>query len=1025
MPALSFHSLIKFFLALVLAAFTLAGCGGGGGDSGTAQPTPTATPTPVPPVGADTVRIHYQRAAKDYADWGLHLWGTDLNLPREVTWTTPWQPSGVGSDSFGIFFDVPVKATATGFNFIIHKGDSKNVPQDLSLSIATDGKEIWQLQDDATLYKSAPQPSAGNIAKAKAHWVTADTILWPGQSGGAGITYQLTYANAGGIVANQTGIVGGVSVPLNYDATGFTPTLAQKYPHLAGAGALKLAAANVAAEPNMLKGQLVVARIESGKVVDATALQTPGVLDSLFNYTGVLGTSFAANVPTFRLWAPTAQAVKLNIYNSADSAAPAATSTPMSFDGATGVWSLAGDASQPGKYYAYEVKVYVRSTGKVETNLVTDPYSLGLSANGARSLVVDLANAASQPAGWDSSTRPSLAAPEDMAIYELHVRDFSINDATVVAADRGKFKAFANTNSNGMKHLSALAQAGLTHIHLLPMFDIASVPETSQQTPVIDAAAGPASSTQQAAVAAVKDQDGFNWGYDPVHYTTPDGSYASDPNGVARIVEFRQMVQSLHAQGLRVVMDVVYNHTSSRGQNANSVLDKIVPDYYYRLNDQGDITSSSCCSDTASEHAMMEKLMIDSTTTWASQYKVDGFRFDIMGFHSKATLQKLQSAVQAVEPSIYLYGEGWNFGDVANDKRFVQATQKNLVGTGIGSFNDRLRDAVRGGGPFDSGQALLDNQGFANGLWYDNSGGRAQSAAQRDALLHSMDLIRVGLAGGLKDFAFTDKDGRTVPAAQIDYFGQPAGYTADPQELINYVSAHDNETIFDINQYRLPVATSMADRVRANNLALSIVALAQGIPFFHAGDDMLRSKSFDKDSYNAGDWFNKLDFSYTDNNWGVGLPSADKNQASWSVMTPLLQNPLLKPAPGDIVSARDAFRDVLKIRKSSKLFRLNTAADINARMKFYNTGTAQTPGVIAYSISGTNLDPNYKSVFVVFNADKVAQTVTAADYAGRSIALHPVQQGSTADAVVKTASFNSTSGVFTIPARTTAVFVEQ
>ncbi len=273
--------------------------------------------------------------------------------------------------------------------------------------------------------------------------------------------------------------------------------------------------------------------------------------------------------------------------------------------------------------------------------------------NSTRSQIVDLNDPALQPSGWADVVKPPLAAPEDIVVYELHVRDFSINDMTVPENMRGTFMAFTQTDSDGMKHLRALAEAGLTHIHLLPAFDIASVNENAAERQEPDNAeltALPADSDQQQAILQpLRDLDGFNWGYDPLHYTVPEGSYSTDPNGTARIVEFRQMVQALNASGLRVVMDVVYNHTNSSGQSDLSVLDQIVPGYYHRLTDTGLVATSTCCANTATEHAMMEKLMIDSVITWATQYKVDGFRFDLMGHHMRANMEHLRSALDCAD----------------------------------------------------------------------------------------------------------------------------------------------------------------------------------------------------------------------------------------------------------------------------------------------------------------------------------------------------------------------------------------
>ncbi len=679
------------------------------------------------------------------------------------------------------------------------------------------------------------------------------------------------------------------------------------------------------------------------------------------------------------------------------------------------------------------------ATGAVETNIVTDPYSVSLSTNSARSQIVDLSDPALAPAGWDTVAKPDLAAPEDISVYELHVRDFSIFDETVPAAERGTFAAFTETGSNGMQHLAELAAAGLSHVHLLPVFDIATIEEDAslrqEPDPAVLATYAPDSDEQQAAVTATADLDGFNWGYDPYHYTTPEGSYSTDPDGPQRIVEFREMVGSLNATGLRVVMDVVYNHTNSAGQAPTSVLDRIVPGYYQRLDDKGTVETSTCCANTATEHAMMGKLMVDSVVTWAKQYKVDGFRFDLMGHHSLANMLEVRAALDALTladdgvdgSSIYLYGEGWNFGEVANDARFVQATQLNMAGTGIGTFSDRLRDAVRGGGPFDDGQSLLDNQGYINGLWYDSNGGLSEPAALSELLL-SADQIRVGLAGNLASYEFVDRNGNLVRGDQVDYNGSPAGYTADPQENIVYIAAHDNQTLFDIGQYHHPVGTSMADRVRAQNVGNAVVALAQGVSFFHAGQDMLRSKSLDRDSFNSGDWFNRLDFTFQSNNWGVGLPVAEKNQANWPVQGPLLANPALTPAPADIVRNVDVTQEWLAVSASTPLFHLETAADVQDRVSFLNTGAGQIPGLIAMQIADPSdgavvLDAVHDGVVALFNPTDDAIDFTAGALAGTGMYLHPVLAGSV-DPIVRTASFDDATGTFSIPARTAAVFVD-
>jgi pullulanase/glycogen debranching enzyme len=898
--------------------------------------------------------------------------------------------------------------------------------------VGTRGQEVWQLEGDCTVYNSQPALSYGNLSFANAHWLNATTLAWPGAPA-SGASYKLFYAANGGLAPtpdNQTGL-SGAETSFALSVAALPDTLRQKYPHLAGATGLQLAAGDAAKVAQLASGQFGIAQYDGvGKLVQVTSLQMAGMLDDVFAVKAAqarLGVTFnAQGVPTFRVWAPTAKSVALNVYP--DAKAAAAATVPMTKDAASGVWSYtAPDAGWTNRaYYTYTVQVLSRwANNAVVTNTVTDPYSLSLNANSTRSFVANLDSPQLKPAGWDDQRIPKLDAPTDIALYELHIRDFSALDTTVPAAHRGKYLAFTDLDANPMRHLKSLQKAGMTHVHLLPSFDFASVNEAGCVLPSIPNA-GADWADQQAAVAAVQDSDCFNWGYDPVHYNAPEGSYATDANdGAVRVREFRAMVQALHEAGLRVTMDVVYNHTSQSQQGPLSVLDRIVPAYYYRLGASGNILNDSCCADTAQENAMMGKLMIDSVSLWARQYKVDSFRFDIMGFTPLDLLKRLQASVnQAAGRDIYLYGEAWNFGTVGNDARFVQARQANMFGTGIGSFNDRIRDAVRGGGCCDGGSALITQQGFINGVWYDPN---AQASQSRDDALRLADMVRVALSGTLRDYRFTDRFGSLRSNAQIDYFGQQAGFAANPSETINYVEAHDNQTLFDINAFRLPQATPLADRVRVQNLGAAIVLLSQGVPFIHAGQEILRSKSLDRDSYNAGDWFNRLDYSYASNNFGVGLPMAGPNQDNWGIMAPILRNPLIRPDTRAILSAKAAFEDLLAIRMDTSLFRLRTAQDVIERLKFHNVGPDQVPGAIVMSIDGN--DPGkyagaqYKGVVVVFNVDKVAKTIAVPELKGRKLQLHRIQRNG-ADEVVKASSFAPGSGVFSIPARTTAVFVQ-
>jgi pullulanase len=394
--------------------------------------------------------------------------------------------------------------------------------------------------------------------------------------------------------------------------------------------------------------------------------------------------------------------------------------------------------------------------------------------------------------------------------------------------------------------------------------------------------------------------------------------------------------------------------------------------------------------------------------------------------HPLPLIKQIKTAVNhAARRDIYLYGEAWNFGLIGNDARFVQARQANLFNAGIGSFNDRLRDSVRGGGCCDGGTNLISQQGFINGAYYDPN---ALSTQNKDDLLRLTDLVRVGLTGTLRDYHFVDRTGTLRKNSAIDYFGQPAGYAANPAETINYIEAHDNQTLFDLNAYKLPSGTSISDRVRVQNLGAAINILSQGVPFFHAGQDMLRSKSLDQNSYNAGDWFNQLDFSYQSNHFGIGLPMAGSNQANWTLMAPILSNPLIAPDPDAIAGARDYFADMLAIRTDSSLFRLRSGQDVMERLSFYNTGPEQQTGLIAMSIDGQRprMYPGakYKRVMVFFNVDKVAKNLSIEAMRGKHLVLHPIQRSSGSDQLAKTARFERNTGTFIIPPRSTVVFVE-
>ncbi len=894
-----------------------------------------------------------------------------------------------------------------------------------------------------------PLPGTGAL---RAQWVSENTLAWPTDLLPAGTvttdaSWALYTAPSGGLavvdgaVGAVTGgvVTGGDRVELEFDPAGLTADELARFPALTGYLALHPVGLDRNAAERILTGQLQLAQFDNSNdaLTAFTGVQIPGVLDELYAADALdrdFGVSWKDGVPSFALWAPTAQNVDLLVWTEDDpERGPKRVAAKRQGDGS---WTVTGDRGWKDKDYLYDVSVYVPSTDAVEVNRVTDPYSVALTVNSKRSVIVDLADKKYRPKQWEKTEAPVIESAVDRAIYELHVRDFSISDDTVPEDLRGTYGAFA-VDSDGTRHLRELAEAGLNTVHLLPTFDIATIEEdrAAQLEPDCDLASfGPASTEQQACIGAVKDADGFNWGYDPYHFQVPEGSYAVNPDGGARVAEFRSMVGALHADGLQVVLDEVYNHTSASGQAEASVLDKVVPGYYHRLNDRGVVQTSTCCQNVATEHAMAQKLMVDSVVLFAEQYRVDGFRFDLMGHHSKQNMLAVRAALDALTlkkngidgTAIYLYGEGWNFGEVANNALFEQATQGQLGGTGIGTFSDRLRDAVHGGSPVDGASTF--QQGYGTGLGTDPNGDPINGSTDQALadLDHQTDLVKLGLAGNLRDFTFISADGTVKRGDEIDYRGSPAGYADQPDEVINYVDAHDNETLFDLLAFKLPVNTSMADRVRMNTLSLATAALSQTPFLWHAGTDLLRSKSLDRDSYNSGDWFNTLDWSGQSNNFGVGLPPAAANEGKWPIMAPLLENPALKPTPDDIIAASEQAMQLLELKQSSELFRLGSAELIEEKVTFPGSGPDAAPGVILMSIDdlvGSDVDKKLDGLLVVFNASGEPVSQTIAELAGRDYELSGIQaEGS--DSVVNQTAWDAATGTVTVSARTVAVLVD-
>ncbi|WP_286262851.1 pullulanase-type alpha-1,6-glucosidase [Thalassotalea atypica] len=845
----------------------------------------------------------------------------------------------------------------------------------------------------------------------------------------------------------------------------------KKYPHLQSFQAFEI---NIPIDKAKiwLKHELY---IESQNTQNASKhlayVQTGEVLDDIYtsstndaNEAMELGAVIKADGVHFALWAPTAKDVSVNLYNQEKQPLTPA-QLQLVEDSTTGIWhgvapfskNNESEKAEPldGAFYQYQLDVYHPVTNKIEHIVTTDPYSISLSTNSLYSQIVDLDHDSTQPSNWNEQQRPALAKPEDAILYEVHIRDFSASDQRLSNEEnRGKYGAFTEKDSDAINHITHLRNAGLNHIHLLPAFDIGTVNEEkgkaidlntqlkevcrlapkvsvcinelddnltlSDVLKSFSATTGDA----QALVTELKTFDKYNWGYDPFHYTVPEGSYAKNPEGKNRIVEFREMVQSIHNMGFRVVMDVVYNHTHQARLERTAVLDKIVPNYYQRLHPiSGDIEQSTCCDNTATERNMMAKLMIDSLVIWARDYAIDGFRFDLMGHQPKDTMLQAREAVRAIDPDTYFYGEGWNFGEVANNRQFVQASQLELAGTEIGTFTDRLRDAIRGPGISVQGDDIRRNQGIGNGLRTKPNELNLHNEGNAPDYYLLMDQLRIGLAGNLIDFPIEDRNGHQVTGKDIPYGSQPTGYALDPADTINYISKHDNQTLWDNNQYRNATDLTTEERVRLHNQSLSFALMAQGIPFLHMGSELLRSKSYLRDSYDYSDWFNRVDFAKQTNFYNIGLPPAEKDHANWPLISALLDKNQGRDqvAPADIQFSSKVFAEFMTIRSTSPLFTLASGAEIKQQVSFLNTGKSQQEGLVVMSIVNgkTAPDKRFNEIMVLFNTSPNSQTF--ATELANGYQLHPVQQQGV-DAQTKESK--ATSQGFSIPAFTTAVFVK-
>ena len=620
-------------------------------------------------------------------------------------------------------------------------------------------------------------------------------------------------------------------------------------------------------------------------IVPSTFFSTKEFED-MYTYDGELGVDIGTDKVTFRLWAPTASKVVLNIFGDGFWGE---SKTHIDLKrGEKGVWTYEGDRFDGNKerfvnkYYTYSV------TTSMGTQEAVDPYARSAGLNGLRGMILDLD--ATDPEGWTNEPFTNFAGGykvenyTDANIWEIHVRDFSnMNDASKY---KGKYLAFTETglkNSAGIPvGVDYLKQLGITHVHLLPSYDYASVDESSSEPQ-------------------------FNWGYDPQNYNVPEGSYSTNAeDGRVRVNEYKQMVQALHKQGIGVIMDVVYNHTYS----ADSNLNKVVPNYYYRYNSNGTLSNGSGCgNETASERSMVKKYIVDSVKYWQSEYNLDGFRFDLMGLHDIATMKEVESAVHAKNPHALVYGEGWTGGSTTlpdGEQSKLANIEKLNEGkaNSVAMFNDVIRDGVKGS-VFD-----IKEQGFATGA--------------KESFL---DRVLFGVQGGYNNSAFD---------------GYKASWrSSSPTNVINYVSAHDNNTLWDRICYVDGTdASTLSSRLAKNRLSAAIVQTSLGVPFMQAGEEMLRTKTNEDGTYNENSY---------------SSPDA-VNNIKWNELT---QN-------SDQYKTMQYYSGLIAFRKANPTLRL---ASVNAQTC---TIVTKSGAFVAFTIT----NPNGEQLLVVYNATTDAKKLT-------------------------------------------------
>lgn len=585
-------------------------------------------------------------------------------------------------------------------------------------------------------------------------------------------------------------------------------------------------------------------------------------------YTGNdLGAVYSPKMTRFRVWAPEAESVKLNLYKQGEGDNLIEQHIMKKSANGTYVFEKQGDCN--GIYYTYTV------VNHGEDQEAVDPYTKAAGVNGQRGMVINLAK--TNPQGFELDGYRNPEHITDAIIYEGSVRDFTMDESSGVFHN-GKFLGLTEANTTNhfgeATALDYISGLGVTHVQILPAFDFETVDEKNQKAQ-------------------------YNWGYDPDNYNVPEGSYAVSPyDGAVRIQEMKQMVLALHSRGIGVIMDVVFNHTYRRD---DSNLQKIVPGYYYRSDETGYTNGSGCGNEVASDRPMVQKLIVDSLIYWAKEYHIDGFRFDLMGVLDIDTMNVIAERLKEIRPDIYLYGEGWNGGpsSLAEEKRAFKVSAKKMPG--IGMFNDDIRDTIKGSVFYD------DHLGFVNGG------------------THLENALRYSITGAVAH-----------PQVDYDAYGSKP-WAKEPGQSINYVSCHDNYTLWDKLSVSCPEASEEKKKAM-NRLCAAIVFTSQGVPFIQAGEEFLRSKplpekkGFAENSYNMPDAVNSIKW---DN---------------------------IHEYP-DMIAY---YKGLMALRKAHPVFRMQSEAEMTQNLCFLS----DTPeNVVAYLLKGKGADDTPENILVIFNGN--------------------------------------------------------